>query len=135
MTAIPSDPACTLPPRLRLRLRQCLPFRASRCGPPRENLALLDSQAGPHAARVLTTRPTLPEFSLESPLFRAILLRRLRLPLPLTSADTVAAHTSVLVVTTSPPARAPAFCGRGAAPSSVLLHVCAKKLGQLSLSM
>ena len=48
--------------------------------------ALLDSQAGPHAARVLTTRPTLPEFSLESPLFRAILLRRLRLPLPLTSA-------------------------------------------------
>ena len=48
--------------------------------------SLLDSQAGPHAARVLTTRPTLPEFSLESPLFRAILLRRLRLPLPLTSA-------------------------------------------------
>ena len=32
------------------------------------------------------TRPTLPEFSLESPLFRAILLRRLRLPVPLTSA-------------------------------------------------
>ena len=30
--------------------------------------ALLDSQAGPHAARVLTTRPTLPEFTLESPL-------------------------------------------------------------------
>ena len=26
--------------------------------------ALLDSQAGPHAARVLTTRPTLPEFTL-----------------------------------------------------------------------
>ena len=48
--------------------------------------ALLDSQAGPHAARVLTTRPTLPEFSFKSPLFRAILLRRLRLPLPLTSA-------------------------------------------------
>ena len=42
--------------------------------------------AGPHAACVLTTRPTLPEFSLESPLFGAILLRRLRLPLPLTSA-------------------------------------------------
>ena len=28
--------------------------------------ALLDSQAGPHAVRVFTTRPTLPEFSLES---------------------------------------------------------------------
>ena len=47
--------------------------------------AVLDSQARPHAARVLTTRATLPEFSLESPLFRAIVLRRLRLPLPLTS--------------------------------------------------
>ena len=43
--------------------------------------ALLDSQAEPHAARVLTTRPTLPEFSLESLLFRAILFRRVRLPL------------------------------------------------------
>ncbi|CAE7901835.1 unnamed protein product [Symbiodinium sp. KB8] len=48
--------------------------------------ALLDSQAGPQAALVFATRPTLPEFSLESPLFRAILLRRLRLPLPLASA-------------------------------------------------
>ena len=36
--------------------------------------------------RIVTTRPTLPEFSFKSPLFRAILLRRLRLPLPLTSA-------------------------------------------------
>ena len=52
----------------------------------RASAALLDSQARPHAARVLTTRPTLPEFSLESPLFGAILSRRLRLPLPLTSA-------------------------------------------------
>ena len=42
--------------------------------------------AGPHVSRILTTRPTLPEFSLASPLFRAILLHRLRLPLPLTSA-------------------------------------------------
>ena len=29
--------------------------------------ALLESQAGPHAARVLTTRPTLPEFTLSRP--------------------------------------------------------------------
>ena len=48
--------------------------------------ALLESQAGPHAAHVLTARPTQPEFTLASPLFRAILLRRLRLPLPLTAA-------------------------------------------------
>ena len=48
--------------------------------------ALLESQAGPHAARVLTARSTQPEFTLASPIFRAILLRRLRLPLPLTAA-------------------------------------------------
>ena len=40
--------------------------------------ALLDSQAGPYAARVFTARPT--------PLFRVLLLRRLRVPLPLTAA-------------------------------------------------
>ena len=48
--------------------------------------ALLDSQAGPYAARIFTARPTSPELTLESPLFRALLLRRLRLPLPLTAA-------------------------------------------------
>ena len=35
--------------------------------------------AGPYAARVFTARPTSPELSLEPPLFRALLLRRLRL--------------------------------------------------------
>ena len=49
-------------------------------------LALLDSQSGPHAASVFTTRPVSPELSLSSPLFRVLLLRRLRLPVPLTSA-------------------------------------------------
>ena len=47
--------------------------------------ALLLSQAGPHAARVFVARPTLPEFSLASPLFRVLLLRRLRrcqMPMP-----------------------------------------------------
>ena len=43
-------------------------------------------QAGPYAARIFTARPTSPELTLESPLFRALLLRRLRLPLPLTAA-------------------------------------------------
>ena len=44
--------------------------------------ALLGSQAGPHAARVFTARSTRRQFTLalSSPLFRAILLCRLRLP-------------------------------------------------------
>ena len=48
--------------------------------------ALRDSQAGPFAARILTARPTSPELSLAPSHFRVLLLRRLRLPLPLTAA-------------------------------------------------
>ena len=48
--------------------------------------ALLDSQAGPFAARIFTARPTSPELSLAPSHFRVLLLRRLRLPLPLTAA-------------------------------------------------
>ena len=48
--------------------------------------AMLDSQAGPYAARVFTARPTSPELCLPSPLCRALLLRRLRMPLPLAPA-------------------------------------------------
>ena len=44
--------------------------------------ALLLSQAGPHAARALTVFPTSPELAVASPQFRVILLRRLRLALP-----------------------------------------------------
>ena len=51
------------------------------------SIALLESQAGPFAARVLTARPTSPELTLDSPLFRVFILRRLRLPLPLTGAQ------------------------------------------------
>ena len=50
------------------------------------NAALLDSQCGPFAARVLTVRPTSPELTLPASLFRTLLLRRLRLPLPLSPA-------------------------------------------------
>ena len=49
-------------------------------------LALLDSQSGPFAARILTVRPTVPELAVDSALFRVLLLRRLRLPLPLAPA-------------------------------------------------
>ena len=46
----------------------------------------LDSQAGPFAARIFTAGPTSPELSLAPSHFRVLLLRRLRLPLPLTAA-------------------------------------------------
>ena len=52
--------------------------------------ALLDSPAGPFAARIFTARPTSPELSLAPSHFRVLLLRRLRLPLPLTAAADVA---------------------------------------------
>ena len=39
-------------------------------------LALLDSQSGPFAARLLTVRPVGPELALDSALFRVLLLRR-----------------------------------------------------------
>ena len=44
--------------------------------------ALLLSQAGPHAARTLTVFPTSGEVTVPSAHFRVLLLRRLRLPLP-----------------------------------------------------
>ena len=45
--------------------------------------ALLLSQAGPHAACCLTVRPTHEAVTIPSAEFRVLLLRRLRLPLPL----------------------------------------------------
>ena len=47
-------------------------------------LALLESQQGRFASRVLTALPTVPELTAPSHLFRTVLLRRLRLPLPVT---------------------------------------------------
>eukprot|EP00439_Symbiodinium_sp_Y106_P016545 s8034_g2.t1 len=44
--------------------------------------ALLLSLAGPHAARAFAVLPTSAELMVPSPLFRVLLLRRLRLPLP-----------------------------------------------------
>ena len=45
--------------------------------------ALMLSQAGTHASRAFTAFPTAAEFRVENPLFRIMLLRRLRLPLPI----------------------------------------------------
>lgn len=45
--------------------------------------ALLASQQGPFASRILTLLPTAPELTFASDQFRGLLLRRLRLPFPL----------------------------------------------------
>ena len=45
--------------------------------------ALLFSQSGPHASRAFTTIPYSSDFAYPSHVFRVLLLRRLRLPLPL----------------------------------------------------
>ena len=50
------------------------------------SLALLESQCGPFASRILTALPSCHELALDSPVFRALLLRRLRLPLPVDAA-------------------------------------------------
>ena len=47
--------------------------------------ALLESQAGPHASRPFTTIPYNYNSTYPSPIFRVLLLRRLRLPLPLSA--------------------------------------------------
>ena len=60
-------------------------FRATRLFPhmnPAER-ALLRSQSGPGAGVPFLTSPTSPLTRIESPLFRVLLQRRLRLPLPL----------------------------------------------------
>ena len=46
--------------------------------------AMLASQSGPYASRAFTTIPCSDGLSFPSHLFRVLLLRRLRLPLPLT---------------------------------------------------
>ena len=47
--------------------------------------AMLESQSGPFASRVFTAVPYTADFTYHSRLFRALLLRRLRLPLPVTA--------------------------------------------------
>ena len=45
--------------------------------------AMLDSQSGPFSGRAFTSIPYTPDATYPGPLFRLLLLRRLRLPLPL----------------------------------------------------
>ena len=91
----PAQPADDAEPEVALRGWQCPAFRAlddvaiaehrHSVGP--AELALLDSQSGSFAARVLTVRPIAPELAVDSAPFRVLLLRRLRLPLPLAPAS------------------------------------------------
>ena len=63
--------------------------RAIRCELDPASAAMLDVQVDPYAMRVCTARPTSPERCLPSPLFRALLFRRLLMPcmpLPLAPA-------------------------------------------------
>ena len=46
---------------------------------------MLESQSGPFASKVFTTVPYTAHFTYPNHLFRVLLLRRLRLPLPLTA--------------------------------------------------
>ena len=65
-----------------------LPPRSTRPCPmsiPPASQALLHSQAGPFASRAFTTIPYTTEFEYPSHLFRILLLRRLRLHLPLSA--------------------------------------------------
>lgn len=59
----------------------------------RPTQAMLQSQAGPYASRAFTTLPVCPEMTYPSDLFRVLLLRRLRLPLPLSERFCRCRHT------------------------------------------
>ncbi|OLP97133.1 hypothetical protein AK812_SmicGene20564 [Symbiodinium microadriaticum] len=65
------------------------------------SLALLESECGPFASRVLTASPSCHELTLDSPVFRALLLRRLRCPCLSTKQLVAAAVLSTLSVTTA----------------------------------
>ena len=66
--------------------------------------ALLLSQAGPHSARAFTVTHTHDGVVIPSAQFRVLLLRRLRLPLPLAHASAVATGALTHSETTAPPA-------------------------------
>ena len=54
--------------------------------------ALLLSQSGSYAGRVFTALPNSPDYRIRDDLFRVLLLRRLRLPLPLTATRCSCRH-------------------------------------------
>ena len=87
--------------------------------------ALLLSQAGPQAGRALHVLPTAAELRLPSDLFRIVLLRRLRMPLPAAAAGA----PQMLWGTMSLLARRLVCCGQGLSPWSGRSHASAAKRG------
>ena len=77
---------------------------------PPASRALLLSQAGPCASRTITVLPTRYDLTIPNALFRVLLLRRVRLPLPLATCLVTAAATgcSTRSATTGPRAPSPA---------------------------
>ena len=83
--------------------------------------ALLCSQSGPGAGSFLTVPPTNPLVRFDSQIFRVLLLRRLRLPLPCpgVSADVAVSLTNLAIIV-----RAGVLGRRGFALESVVARVC-----------
>ena len=89
--------------------------------------AMLRSQGGPLSGLPFTTLPLSPLQRFDSHLFRVLLLRRLHLPLPLSSALAgVVVHTTALAITVQV-ARGQGFLGGAASHWSLLwLGSCAR---------
>ena len=67
-------------------LQECLPRGHAKTPPRRVGpQALLFAQTGPYSSRVFTSVPSCPGLAYSPALFRVLLLRRLRLPLPFTA--------------------------------------------------
>ena len=117
--------------RLATRALDDLAVSEHRNGVGPAELALLDSQSGPFAARALTVHPTGPELTIDSAPFRVLLLRRLRLPLP----DAVVSVRCQRWVIMSLPAPGLAPCAHAGGPLSVPLHASAVRPERLSPQM
>ena len=63
----------------------CRPIAKNSATIPTPPAKLLDSQSGPHASRAFTTTPFGPDTTYQPHIFRILLLRRLRLALPLSA--------------------------------------------------
>ena len=90
--------------------------------------ALLRSQSGPGAGSFLTVPPTNPLVRFDSQIFRVLLLRRLRLPLPCpgVSADVAVSLTNLAIIVQL--ALKQGFLGGGGSLWKVWLPACAVKV-------
>ena len=94
--------------------------------------ALLLSQAGPQAGRVLHVLPTAAELRLPSELFRIVLLRRLRMPLP-ASAVTAAGASPMLWVHVAACPASGVLRTRAAPVERAIARVCREEGGRVAM--